>query len=501
MKKLLSILILFGISLSLSAQHDNLTIKGKIHYKFYRNYNGRFVPNFDTLGTPSFEGYTDCIDLEGIPEENSDHYAMIFEYDMAVKNDDDYTFRLCSDDGSLLFVDGKLLIDDNGEHGPVFKTADIRLTKGKHKIRVEYFEYHKSQSLSLYYKNSSCDFLPVGLNPDNKLPKYVKPQMKEAYKRFKAWKGKDDVVVFPIVTDVHTCNRDTYKHIGYIAGFSSVFHYDFMANLGDIGLNTEPAHSSKEYADMIIRNTLDEMRKFHGVFLFAPGNHDYDGSVEHHITAQELSDMFQKPSLPYANGNLHLTEGNCWSYYDIPEKNVRFIMLNSQNGETINSYYTFGNEQLQWLIDVLKQTPQGRDVMVMCHFMPHDIGRWFPVICRKDQTTDDFMSILSAFANKSKGNSAELQWDFTTANGTLIGLFTGDSHINNHVKEKGVNYFISQGYGRAENTTIPEGSKRAWFNSRNSLCCDIIAIKPATKEVHTFRIGAGGAALDYQFNY
>ena len=29
----------------------------------------------------------------------------------------------------------------------------------------------------------------------------------------------------------------------------------------------------------------------------------------------------------------------------------------------------------------------------------------------------------------------------------------------------------------------------------------MIAVKPATREVHTFRIGAGGADYDYEFTY
>ena len=59
----------------------------------------------------------------------------------------------------------------------------------------------------------------------------------------------------------------------------------------------------------------------------------------------------------------------------------------------------------------------------------------------------------------------------------------------------------SMGYGGAENKIMKPEQKRAWFNSRQSLCCDIVVIKPATHEVHTFRVGAGGADMDYMFKY
>lgn len=501
MKKILLIALCLGMFICSFAQQNN-TPQGNVKYKMYLNYPGRVVPDFTTLGNPDDEGYTDCFDLEGIPGEFSDHYAMQLEYEMPVKKTETYTFRLCSDDGSMLYIDGKLLIDDNGEHGPVYKDADIVLTKGSHNIRVDYFEFHKSQSLTLFCKTANSDFWQVGNNTGKGMPKFVVPQCKEASKRMKAWIGKDEAIIFPILTDVHTCNRETYKHIGYMAEMNKYFNYDMMVCLGDLGLNTEPAHSSKEYADMLLNNTMNEMNKFKGVWLYAPGNHDYDGSIEHHITANELQTMFQKPALQYANGNLHLVEGTTWCYYDIPEKHTRFIMLNSQNEENLNNtYYTYGKEQLTWLANLLNKTPENYSVMVMCHFMPHEIGRSSAGKCKNDETTHALMTLLTAYANKTTGSEIGLSWNFSKANGKLIGLFCGDSHINALAQEKGVNYFISQGYGRFEDSNLKEGTKRAWFNSRFSLCCDVVAIKPAKNEVHTFRVGAGGSDLDYQFKY
>lgn len=481
---------------------ENIATQGKVKYKMYLNYQGRVVPDFAALGAPDEVGYTDCFDLEGVKGENSDHYALQMEYEMPVKKEATYTFRLCSDDGSMLYIDNKLVIDDNGEHGPVYKDADIVLTKGTHLIRVDYFEFHKSQSLTLFCKTANSDFWQVGGQAGKGMPKFVVPQAKETAKRMKAWIGKDEAIVFPILTDVHTCNRETYKHIGYMAEMNKYFDYDLMVNLGDHGLNTEPAHSSKAYADMLLKNTIGEMNKYKGVWLYAPGNHDYDGSVEHHITAAELQEMFQKPALKYANGNLHLVEGTTWCYYDVPENKVRFIMLNSENEETLNNtYYTYGKEQLTWLANLLNETPENYSVMVMCHFMPHDIGRSGAGKSRTDETTHALMTLLKAYANKTSDSEIGLSWNFSKAKGKLIGLFTGDSHVNALVQENGVNFFITQGYGRYEDTNLKEGTQRAWFNSRFTLCCDVVVIKPAKNEVHTFRVGAGGSQFDYHFKY
>ena len=83
----------------------------------------------------------------------------------------------------------------------------------------------------------------------------------------------------------------------------------------------------------------------------------------------------------------------------------------------------------------------------------------------------------------------------------LVGLFTGDTHVNFSVKVDGVNYFVSQGYGWNAPDMLFPGQDYASFDYMKSLCIDVVAVKPATREVHTFRIGAGGSGFDYEFEY
>lgn len=51
-----------------------------------------------------------------------------------------YEWRLTSDDGSKLYVDGELVIDDDGVHPPKSKTGTSELSAGVHSIRVSYFQ-------------------------------------------------------------------------------------------------------------------------------------------------------------------------------------------------------------------------------------------------------------------------------------------------------------------------------------------------------------------------
>ena len=51
-----------------------------------------------------------------------------------------YQFALTSDDGSKLFIDDQLVIDNDCQHPPLARSGDARLTGGMHQIRVQYFQ-------------------------------------------------------------------------------------------------------------------------------------------------------------------------------------------------------------------------------------------------------------------------------------------------------------------------------------------------------------------------
>ena len=58
-----------------------------------------------------------------------------------------YEFALTSDDGSKLWIDGELVVDNDGLHGSVTKIGHVALAKGAHKIVVSWF--NKSGNLDL----------------------------------------------------------------------------------------------------------------------------------------------------------------------------------------------------------------------------------------------------------------------------------------------------------------------------------------------------------------
>jgi hypothetical protein len=51
-----------------------------------------------------------------------------------------YGFSLLSDDGSKLYIDGHVVINNDGVHGPQVEYGHVDLTTGLHQMRVSYFQ-------------------------------------------------------------------------------------------------------------------------------------------------------------------------------------------------------------------------------------------------------------------------------------------------------------------------------------------------------------------------
>ncbi len=95
------------------------------------------VPDFDK-GKPNASGTGAAFDLAAA--KRGDNYALEFEGFLKIDQEAGYTFTLTSDDGSKLWIDGKLVVDNDGVHPPTAKSGKAKLTKGVHKVRVGFFQ-------------------------------------------------------------------------------------------------------------------------------------------------------------------------------------------------------------------------------------------------------------------------------------------------------------------------------------------------------------------------
>lgn len=92
--------------------------------------------------------FTDVLNIpprrfnEGFPgiSERTEWFAIKYRGKFTVKEPDVYTFRLVSDDGSQLTIDGYSIIDNDGQHEPRPKEATITLESGEHEFSVFYYQ-------------------------------------------------------------------------------------------------------------------------------------------------------------------------------------------------------------------------------------------------------------------------------------------------------------------------------------------------------------------------
>ena len=77
------------------------------------------------------------------------YFGIRFEGFIKVPADGLYTFYLSSNDGSYLYLDGKELIENDGNHGTVEEPGKVALKAGYHFIEVKYMQCGGGKSLKV----------------------------------------------------------------------------------------------------------------------------------------------------------------------------------------------------------------------------------------------------------------------------------------------------------------------------------------------------------------
>lgn len=122
-----------------------------LRYKYYE-VQGPItqLPDFDTL-TAVREGTTDSLVFEKL-SERQEEIAYIFNGKLKVAKGGDYLFHCYSDDGSQLFINGEMLIDNDGKHDFEPKRGLIRLEEGSYDFELRYFNYTWGRGLMVMYE-------------------------------------------------------------------------------------------------------------------------------------------------------------------------------------------------------------------------------------------------------------------------------------------------------------------------------------------------------------
>lgn len=106
------------------------------------------VPNFDRL-TASETDFVSAIVPPMSSEQPIEKTGFRYSGFITVPEDSVYLFNLSSDDGSKLWIDGRLVVDNDGLHGATTKSGSVPLAKGAHRIRLDYFNATGGAALTL----------------------------------------------------------------------------------------------------------------------------------------------------------------------------------------------------------------------------------------------------------------------------------------------------------------------------------------------------------------
>ena len=281
-------------------------------------------------------------------------------------------------------------------------------------------------------------------------------------------KQGDGTLNFIILSDTHyTVNgtwEDTADNLRRVSKALEAkgVKLDGIIHLGDATDGLLPAELTRHY----VMETLADLRALGYPFYYVPGNHDsnyFRGNPER-FTMEEMRDL-------YLPGYEHL-------YYDIVidfTTPLRMIFLDSFDpGEQVR--YGFHDQELEWLENLLGQTPPDWKVLVFSHVPPAArLHYWSDVI-------------------RGSGRLLRILRRYQARTGGLMGFVHGHNHADQIDYEEGFP-IISIGCNKCEYfpDKKPEGAiayKRELQTVTQDLW-DVCVVSPKTGDIDLVRFGAG----------
>jgi len=87
-----------------------------------------------------------------IEGRREDLFGAVYEGYVRIPRDGFYTFSMDSDDGSVMWLDGLLLIDNDGQHAMRRRSNAISLAEGLHALRIAFFDSGGADGLDVYWQ-------------------------------------------------------------------------------------------------------------------------------------------------------------------------------------------------------------------------------------------------------------------------------------------------------------------------------------------------------------
>ncbi|MBC8766789.1 alkaline phosphatase family protein [Arenibacter sp. BSSL-BM3] len=130
------------------------TVAPPIKYELFYLDNLTSIPSLENR-KPDAKGTCFEITSDEVKEEIRSNTVVRFSTNIQIEKEDRFTFYTNSDDGSKLWVDNKLIVDNDGDHGVVEKNGSIVLKQGSHPLQVVWFNGGGSGWLNVDYQTKA----------------------------------------------------------------------------------------------------------------------------------------------------------------------------------------------------------------------------------------------------------------------------------------------------------------------------------------------------------
>lgn len=136
----------FEIKATKAVHKNPVKITGQQNGVNYTYHQGKFS-NVSELTVSQIidKGTMDEPNIKGAKQE--DHFGYIYTGYIYAPQDGVYGFLTQSDDGSVLYVAGEKVVDNDGSHAAISSTGEIALKAGFHPIKLLYFEDYEGEAL------------------------------------------------------------------------------------------------------------------------------------------------------------------------------------------------------------------------------------------------------------------------------------------------------------------------------------------------------------------
>ena len=259
------------------------------------------------------------------------------------------------------------------------------------------------------------------------------------------------------------------------------------------------------------------------------GNHDAwtgnDGNDNYYVKGLSPEKLYNQIFAPQAE-DFKREFGADGSYFfiDYKPQKTRFICLNShwaayeENQDGTAKYSTqkgsgFGQAQFDWLAQTALNIPEDYSAVIALHVPPSDSledGRHY-VTNDHSRDLNILRGIITAYCNKTSYSGSythstkgtylqEETWadvniscDFSSYNGTLLGLFCGHSHYDQFVADDLPVPIVC--ITSAVNTPYDTSASVRVLGTKDETAFDFVCIDRSTGQINTVRCGYGNDRL------